>query len=602
MREMIIADVIDVLAGSLAKRDVPAIVQGDKIFTWGDYDERKNQISNALIDLGVGRMDNVGLETRSCHEFTEALWGAVQSGFVCATINYRYVGNELKYIFNINDTKALIVDEDFIDVLPPILPETKIENIIVRRTGLNRELPDGWFEYEDLIKRYPKTPPKVPWERAHEDEPMVIINTSGTTGTPKAVIENSEVLTGILKELGTYAAPLLPGLVAVAEDLKIGSKFGIPFLDPLLASRALREIISHPATGEFLIKLTRTLVPLILGMGSKALRGPLSLFFYLLAGRLRMLDVAPYIQPTGFAFGNFITPMTKGTVYLPTSKSFSPKEAWELIEKWRPNSIVAAGNTQWGMMAEGAEPGEYDTSSVVICFSAGMPLGGKVRAKIGERFPNAVVIDQYGSSEAYMGSFSLYNKYTMAEEQRFKKPDFMAVIGEDGKPVPVGEVGELAQSGGTRALGYYKQPEITEKMHILVSGKDWQRLGDYAVEDEKGYITIIGRGAEVINSGGIKVWPGEVEDVLEKNPKVYEAAIVGIPDERWGEAVTAIVKLRKGEKATEKEIIDWCEGKIAGYKKPKYAMFDEVLKTEIGKKWHIKMRDKAIEKFGRKGL
>jgi len=295
----------------------------------------------------------------------------------------------------------------------------------------------------------------------------------------------------------------------------------------------------------------------------------------------------------------FITMLLGSSIVLMVPKKFDPGLAWRTLEEKRPNVVVGVGDTQFLMMIEAFDKGEYNTDSLVAFVSAGMPLSPRIRKMMLERVPNAFFIDWYGATENAYALFHVYIKETKDEPTSFKRSAITEVFDERGMPVPPGVEGELAQCGGSSSREYYKDPEKTSEIRIRYDGKSWVLMGDRAKIDEKGYISIVGRGSDVINTGGIKVWPKEVEETISKHQKVNDCAVVGVPDEKWGEAVVAVVQCENKETMSEEEVTDWCRGKMAGYKIPKHVIFNEIVKTEAGKTWSKVMKDMATEKLGR---
>jgi acyl-CoA synthetase (AMP-forming)/AMP-acid ligase II len=139
------------------------------------------------------------------------------------------------------------------------------------------------------------------------------------------------------------------------------------------------------------------------------------------------------------------------------------------------------------------------------------------------------------------------------------------MLTSDGSPAPDEEPGELVVRGANVMSGYWRKPEATND--VLYDG--WYRTGDVAVRDADGYIYIVDRARDLIISGGYNVYPAEVEAVLARHAAVAEVAVVGVPDDKWGEAVRAVVVRSKNATATESELIDFCAQNLAGYKKPK---------------------------------
>jgi acyl-CoA synthetase (AMP-forming)/AMP-acid ligase II len=154
------------------------------------------------------------------------------------------------------------------------------------------------------------------------------------------------------------------------------------------------------------------------------------------------------------------------------------------------------------------------------------------------------------------------------------------VVNEKGEEVSPGEMGEITARGPDIMKGYYKDPELTQK--TIIDG--WIYSGDMAKVDEEGYIYIVDRKTEMIITGGFNVYPSEIEQVLYKHPSILEACVVGVPDDKWGEAIKAVVVLKKGQSATEEELINHCKTLLSSYKKPQSVDFlSELPKNPNGK-------------------
>jgi acyl-CoA synthetase (AMP-forming)/AMP-acid ligase II len=145
----------------------------------------------------------------------------------------------------------------------------------------------------------------------------------------------------------------------------------------------------------------------------------------------------------------------------------------------------------------------------------------------------------------------------------------LRIVDAEDRPVAPGEIGEVIARGPQLMRGYWNQPEATAQ--ALRGG--WMHTGDAATMDEEGYVYIQDRVKDMIVSGGENVYPREIEDVLFQHPAVADAAVIGIPDERWGETVKAVVVLREGASASEHELVDFCEGRLAGFKRPRSVDF-----------------------------
>jgi acyl-CoA synthetase (AMP-forming)/AMP-acid ligase II len=206
-----------------------------------------------------------------------------------------------------------------------------------------------------------------------------------------------------------------------------------------------------------------------------------------------------------------------------------------------------------------------------------------VKARINELLPNVFVTDSIGASETgYQGTFA------GADDQgrpRFMMGEHTTVLDDDGTPVEPGSgvIGRLAR-GGYVPIGYYKDPEKTASVFVESGGKRWVLPGDMAMVESDGTITLLGRGSVSINTGGEKVFPEEVESALKSHPDVFDVVVVGVPDERWGERVVAVVKARPGAEPTVDDLAEHVRQHIAGYKVPREVhLVDEVVRSPSGK-------------------
>jgi len=241
---------------------------------------------------------------------------------------------------------------------------------------------------------------------------------------------------------------------------------------------------------------------------------------------------------------------------------------------------------------------QFDVSSVrkLLCSSA--PARVHVKKGILQCFLNVELYEAYGSTEA--GLVTL-----LRPEDQMRKPgsigkeclgtDELKLLDDKGKEVPVGEVGELYSRGPMMFDEYYKLPEKTK---ASFGDEGYFTARDMAKKDEEGYYYLVDRKDNMIITGGEHVYPSEVEEVISRHPKVFDVAVIGVPDDVWGEAVKAVIILREGEKATPREIIEWCRGKMAGYKKPKSVDFispEDMPRTTTGKILHRKLREKYAQ-------
>ena len=249
-------------------------------------------------------------------------------------------------------------------------------------------------------------------------------------------------------------------------------------------------------------------------------------------------------------------------------KVFDPAIALDLIEKHKVTHTLGVP-TMLAAIAELQHKEPRDTSSLTMVAHGGSPIATEVVRRAAEAFPTAEFVHVYGMTEASPLVTGLRNEQDLLDVDRSRSCGQsligvqVKIIDIDGKELPCGEVGELAARGPNIMKGYWNKPEQTAE--VLVDG--WYRSGDMGYMDDEGFVFLVDRAKDMIVSGGENVYCSEVEEALYKHPAVLEAAVFGVPDEAWGEAVHAVVVPR--EEVTSEELIAFCRTRIAGYKLPK---------------------------------
>ena len=565
--------------------DKPAIIYGDKTFTWKEFNDRSNALANAFLDLGIKRMDRVAIGLYNCNQFAEAMFAAFKIAAVPININYRYFEKELHYVIDHSDSTFFLLNEDLIDRTNKIRPDLeKVKHFI----AVGDDIPNNMINYDNLIERYPISDPKLNWEPMTDDDIGYQMYTGGTTGYPKGTLftQRTGVRSGI-EAISANLPTILPKIANAPESTfnALRTTLPIPGISGLLNNTVVRWAIERQTTAEMLKTILRRLPPSFTGM-----------FPRLLGGNLRMLYTTPFIHAYTWHIGLLTLTFGVTMVILP-SKSFSPNEAWETVESERIAILGVVGDATCKPMVEALDSKDYDTSSLFTVLSSGAATSAKVKKRLLDHIPNLLFIDMAASSEAFDYGFGISSSVDKEiHKSLFRLSSHMRIFNERNEPVRIGEIGEIAKSGNIMPEGYYKDPKRNEKVFKTIDGKRWFFTGDMATIDDKGNIIFVGRGSECINTGGEKVFPEEVEDLIMTNPKVENVGVVGIPNERWGEAVTAVIQLKPGEEASSEEIIDFCKGKIAGYKKPIDVIFvDNIPLTTAGKAYRIKIKEMARE-------
>jgi acyl-CoA synthetase (AMP-forming)/AMP-acid ligase II len=298
-------------------------------------------------------------------------------------------------------------------------------------------------------------------------------------------------------------------------------------------------------------------------------------------GPMTMMPVAPLMHGAAQMATWIAWFMGATLVY---TRKFDAADVWRTIEREKVNSLTITGDAMAIPMAEELAAGDYDTSSLLAYVSTGAIFTGTVRDRIQRLLPNTMILDRFGSTES--GSTAEAVAGSTPEKGLRFAPDVenVTVLDDAFQPVKPGSgvIGQVARTGYI-AQGYYNDPEKTARTFPLVDGRRWLLTGDIATVEEDGSIAVYGRGSQAINTGGEKVFPEEVEAVLKGHPSVYDAVVTGIPDERWGNRVAAVIQPSGAEPSFE-ELNEHCRRKLSGYKVPRvYAFVAEMKRSPAGK-------------------
>ncbi|MFL6243078.1 MAG: acyl-CoA synthetase [Acidimicrobiia bacterium] len=498
-----------------------ALVAGDRRLTYAQLDQRANRFAHHLLDHGVEPGDKVAIYSLDRAEWVEAMLGTYKARAVPINVNYRYVADEARYILDNSDAVVVVHECAFSPLLATIRAELpKLRHAVVLEDGTDAAT--DATPYEEALAA---ASPARDFEPRSSDD-LYLLYTGGTTGVPKGVMWRSEDI--FFAALG-------------------GGGFGQP---PITKPEELADRI--PAEDARAIPMVNA--PMMHGGGQ---------------------------------WMAFITFYGGGTVVLNCDRHFDPDRIWRTVERERCNSVMVVGDAMGRPLAEAlAAPGAtYDASSVIVVGSGGAILSPAVKDQLRAQLPNAMVMDSFGASETG-ATGSVHDTQGPAAGPRFTMGEFMTVLDDELRPVQPGSgvVGRLARRGHI-PLGYYKDDEKTAATFVTAAdGARWVVPGDFAVVETDGTIALLGRGSVCINSGGEKVYPEEVEAALKSHPDVFDAVVVGVPDDRYVERVAAIVQARPGAEPSLEELRDHSRDKLAGYKLPRQLLLAETIpRTPVGK-------------------
>lgn len=537
--EMHFATIWEAIADRIGPR--PAITHGEVTRTWAEYDDRAARIAAAYAAAGLGPDSKVGLFMYNSNEYMEAQFAAMKLRGVPININYRYIDEELHYLLENSDAEALVFHSSLGDRVANVVDRLPGLKLVIEVDDGNAGGVPGAQPYESVIADHSPAP-RV--ERAEDDTYMLY--TGGTTGMPKGVMY---AIGGLTAGLGASAFPIL-GLAAPTDA---------------------NDIVEAAAGTD---------------------------------GSLVSLPCAPLMHGTGLWLGCFIPHLLGSHVVTLTNRSLDPHEVLDTIERHRASSVTIVGDSfakpLLGAIDEGRPGGgSYDLASVALMQSSGVMWTSEVKQQLIERIEQVMLIDAMGSTEGSMGT-QITMKGLETETGKFTQSPTTKVFTDDDRLVEPGsdEVGMVA-AGGNVPLGYYKDAEKSAKTFRVIDGVRYSFPGDLAKVAADGSLILLGRGSQVINSGGEKIFPEEVEEAVKRVDGVIDCLVVGVDDDKFGQAVTAVASVEPGAAVTEGEIIESVKGELARFKAPKSVVFvDAVPRAPNGKADYGTARDLAMAALG----
>jgi acyl-CoA synthetase (AMP-forming)/AMP-acid ligase II len=516
--------------------DGPALAQAGRRRSWADTDQRANGVARALLDLGAGAQDKVAQYLYNCPEYLESVFGAFKAGLVPVNTNYRYGDDELVYLWDNADAVAVIFHGTFSERIERLRSRLpRIKGWLWVDDG-SGPCPDWAVGYEDAVKSA-TDPIAPPWGRSGDD--LYLLYTGGTTGMPKGVMWRQDDLFAALNAAAPIKYDEDAGLAGVRATLQ----------------------------------------------GA----GPV------------FLPACPLMHGTG-AFPAFTALSAGGSVVLLPGRTFDPEEFLSTVATERVNntSIVGDAFAKPILRALDEAPDRWDISSLRVVISSGVMWSEPTKQGLLRHHPDMLLVDSFASSEALGMGRSISGAERRAKTARFVLGKNARVIADDGRDVlpGSGEVGLLAVRG-RNPVGYYKDPEKTAQTFRTIDGARYSIPGDNATVDADGTLRVLGRGSVCINTGGEKVFPEEVEEIVKLHPAVHDTIVVGVPDERFGEAICAIIEAVPGATLEPDEIAAHVKGRLASYKAPRHVLVVETIgRAANGKADYGRLRTMAAAGHG----
>ncbi len=504
--------------------DRVALICGDQKLTYAELEEKANRLAHFLIDHGVKKDDKVGLYCRNRIEIVIAMLGIVKAGAILVNVNYRYVEGELRYLFDNSDMVAVIHERQYSDRVANVLPDTPgVTTVLVIEDGSEKDYQRyGGVEFYSAIAQ--GSPERDFGSRQRSADDIYLLYTGGTTGFPKGVMWRHEDIYRVLLGGTDFATG---EFVKDEYDLAKGAVESPP-------------MIRYP------------IPPMIHGATQSAT------WMSIFSGQTTVL--AP---------------------------EFNAEAVWRTIHEHKVNLLFFTGDAMARPLLDALDTDhDYDLSSLFLLASTAALFSPSIKERLLELLPNRVITDSIGSSETGFGGTSIVAKDAPhAGGPRVTIDHRTVVLDEEGNEVKPGSgVRGLIAKKGNIPVGYYKDEKKTAETFKIFNGVRYAIPGDYALVEEDGTVTMLGRGSVSINSGGEKIYPEEVEAALKGHPDVFDALVVGVPDARFGQHVAAVVAPRPGIRPTLAELDRFVRSEIAGYKVPRSLwLVDEVKRSPAGK-------------------
>lgn len=533
-------DLLDQTAAKYPDKDALVNVQRKQRYTYRELQDICNKVAKGFMKLGVKKGDNVAIWATNVVEWVFALFGAAKIGAVVVTVNTNYRSHELEYLLRQSDSSTLLLIEE--------------------------------YRGNNYVETFRTICPEI-----DSCEPGKL---------------NSEKLP-LLKNVIFLGSGKKPGMFNFSDLYELGKDISDEELAAMQAACRPEDVINMQYTSGTTgfpkgVMLTHNNV-----INNAYYVGEAQKY----TDKERLCIPVPFFHCFGLTM-SITTCVVYGATMVPVEE-FKPEWVLQAIHEEKCTALQGVP-TMWIAELEHPDFDKYNMESLRTGIMAGAPCPIEVMRKVTEKMAPEVTI-AYGQTES---SPVVTQTRTDDDLERRVTTVGRALPGvevevfnpETGELCQPGVQGELCFRGYVVMKGYYKMPEATEK---AIDSEGWLHSGDLGVKDEFGYVKITGRLKDMIIRGGENIYPREIEEFLYTHPKVQDVQVIGVPDVKYGEEVMAAIKLRSGVTATEEEIKEFCQGKIARHKIPKYIRFvDSYPMTASGKIQKYKLREWAVEELG----
>lgn len=488
------------------RRQHPALIFGDERLTFESLNSRVNQLANGFLKLDIKKDDKIATVLNNCVEILEVFWAAAKIGAVAVPLSPLLRGKGLSSLIRDSDSVLVVTEPGAAEILNAVKPD--LSHIPAERYYMVSGAHPGYMDYQSLKVESEDTEPAE--IEIHQDDPVNIIYSSGTTGLPKGIVHTHYIR-------GLYCSTFATSWRMTPESICL-----------------------H--TGSVIFN-----------------------------GAFMLMMPAMYLGST-FIFGRHL----------------NGAQLVEIVEKEKITHITTVPAQMIAMLnAPNFSPKALSTIEAICCMGA--PLHKKHKEMWDRQLPGTFY-EAYGLTE---GFFTVLDKYDYE-----KKPDSVGcptaftdikIVDDQGKELSAGEVGEIIGRSPLAMAGYYKQPELTGQ--TIING--WIYSGDLGFADDEGFLHLVDRKKDMIISGGINVYPRDIEEVLIQHPSVREVAVYGVPSEKWGETPVAAVILQPEATTSPQELLEWVNERVAArfQKVKEVVIVDEFPRTATGKILKRSLRD-----------
>lgn len=537
--ELNVASICEAIGAAHPARD--CLVFRDRRITWTQMQDRTRRLAGVLHDAGLGPTapfghgergrsvhDHVALYLHNGNEYLEGMLGSWKARCASFNVNYRYVAEELRYLLDDAGAAALIVHERFTPTLADVLASLRRTPVLILQVadGSGHGLLPGALDYEQALTRSSPDLPADLVDRWSGDD-LYLCYTGGTTGRPKAAMWRQEDFL----------------IAALGVRRRDGSEY-----------QDLDEIVAAAR------------------------------------GSVRALPAPPLMH--GAAHWNALSCwIAGGTVIIQDRPGhFDADDVLDCVERERVTSLLVVGDPMARPLADALHHRERDLGSLRHLLSGGAVLSPVLKRELLELLPGVTIVDVLGSTESGRQGVSTASSPDETSGGFTPSSTSSVLSGDLTRRLEPGdeELGWLAQSGRV-PVGYLNDPDKTAATFPVIAGRRYAVAGDRARLAGDGTVSLHGRDAVCINTGGEKVFAEEVETALRSHPRVYDAVVCGRPSARWGEEIVALVHLRPSRTPDDvdpddAELIAAAAQHLARYKLPKHIVrMDRLVRSPSGK-------------------